>query len=95
MANGNLMVDDEYCQNMGNYLQKKGCELDRIVTEYINILQEINNTAIMNGETAEVLSQYIECCRKLEGKITYLSNVANQTVTQFLSDVDTADDYLF
>ena len=95
MAEVQLIVDDEYCKERGRFLKNKGEKLDQIVTEYVKILQEIRGFAIMEGETANILSQYIDCCHRLESQITVLSNAVDGTITCFLSAVDEADDYLF
>lgn len=90
-----LIVDDQYCQEMGRFFKNKGEKLNQIVTEYVQILQEIRDSAIMEGEIATVLSQYIDCCKQLEGQIRVLSTTIDGTITRFLLSVDEADDYLF
>lgn len=95
MASNELAVDDEYCKAMGNYFVSQGQQIDQIVSEYVSILQDLRNRAIVSGDVADALSAYIECAGKLNKQIGSISTTVNKHVNAFLSKIDDADQYLF
>ena len=38
MASNELIIDDDYCNAMGEYFVKQGEEIDKLIMDYINIL---------------------------------------------------------
>ena len=95
MASNELIIDDDYCKAMGEYCQTQGKELDKIIKDYINILQNLKDKAITSGEGSNALNTYISHVRKLEGVLGGLSSPIKGEIIQFLSRVDGEDKYLF
>ena len=95
MASNELIIDDEYCRSMGKYFETQGQKIDQIVSQYVSILQELRSKAIVSGELANALSAYISYASKLNKQIGNLSTTAKKQVDAFLSNVDSADQYLF
>lgn len=95
MAGKELMIDDEYCNSMKTYFVEQGEFIDKRVAEYISILQNIRNNAITSGDVAKALSEYITYASELSKQVGNLSSIAKGHVDNFLSRVDSADQYLF
>ena len=95
MASNELIIDDDYCKAMGEYCQTQGKELDKIIKDYIKILQEVKDKGITSGEVSNALNVYISYVRRLDGIIEGLSSPIKGEVTRFLSKVDEKDKYLF
>lgn len=95
MAKKDLIVDDEYCTAMGKYFEKQGEELDKLIVEYIEVLQNIKSTAIVKGEVSKALKVYIEYVKKMKNQLGSVSKNANNQVSSFLNRIDTEDQYLF
>lgn len=91
----NLIIDDDFCSDIGAYFVKKGSEMDQIISDYISAVQAIRNTVIQEGKTADALDKYIELAKQMEDQIGKVSSSAQALVTRFLGDVDNADDFLF
>ncbi len=95
MAGTELIVDDDYCNNMGQYFLEQGDAIDTCISSYIGIMERVNNSAIVLGETSSALSAYITQASKLQGKIRQISSVLKSTEEHFLLEVDAQDRYLF
>ncbi len=95
MAKKDLIIDDEYCKAMGAYFAKQGEQIDKLSADYVAILQEVKNKAIVSGDVSKALGTYITYAKKLNKQVGSISNVAKKQVDNFLSKVDAADKYLF
>lgn len=95
MAKKDLIIDDEYCKAMGAYFAKQGEQIDKLSADYVAILQEVKNKAIVSGDVSKALGTYITYARKLNKQVGNISTVAKKQVDNFLSKVDAADQYLF
>ncbi len=95
MASNELIIDDEYCRAMGSFFVSQGQQIDQIISEYVSILQDLRNRAIISGDVAKALTAYISYANKLNKQIGNISTTAKKQVDAFLSKVDAADQYLF
>jgi len=95
MASNELIIDDEYCKSMGKYFVNQGEQLEKQISEYISILQNVKSKAIISGEVSDALSVYIEYVKKLNKKISTISNSTNTEINKFLARIDSEDKYLF
>lgn len=95
MASNKLIVDDDYCKSMANYCVKQGEQLEKILSDYISILETVRSKAIISGETAKALSAYIANAKKLKGQFKSISESAKTQINNFVISVDEADQYLF
>lgn len=95
MADKQLRVDDDYCNAMAQYYAKEGSAIEEYIQEYIDILVRIQKNAIMKGNVADSLEDYIIYAKKLKGKVSSISINAQKQTQQFLSAIEIADQYLF
>ena len=95
MASKDLIIDDDFCKEMGTYFVKKGEELDQMVSNYISILKNVRNKGIVSGDVATALSSYISYASRLKKQIGRISSDVNKQINSFLDQVDNADQYLF
>ena len=95
MASNELIIDDEYCKAMGTYFAKQGEEMDKLISDYIAILQEVKNKAITSGEVSKTLNTYITYVKKMNKQIGSISTSTKTQINNFLARVDSEDKYLF
>lgn len=95
MASNELIIDDDYCRAMGDYFVKQGEQLDTLVSDYITILQDIENKAIISGDVSKALSIYIDYVKQLNKKVGAISEAIKTQIGSFLERVDSEDQYLF
>ncbi len=95
MASNELIIDDDYCKAMGAYFEKQGEEIDEIISEYLGVLQEVKNKAIISGDVSDALSIYLVYVQKLSKHFGTISSSAKSQIGKFLGRVDSEDQYLF
>ena len=95
MASNELIIDDDYCRTMGEYFVKKGNEMDRLVSDYVSILQTVKNAGIKSGDVSDALGTYITYVKKMNQKVGNISKTAKEEINRFLARVDAEDKYLF
>ena len=62
---------------------------------YIKILNNINRSAICQGDVAKALKSYIGYASRMKKQIQEISDIAQKETDKFLSSVDDADQYIF
>ena len=95
MAKNDLIIDDDYCREMGEYFISQGEDLEQIIAEYIVILDDLKEAGLRSGEVAEALEAYILYVKKIKGNVNSISKALQRQINNFLSQVDEADQYLF
>ena len=95
MASNELIIDDEYCKAMGSYFKKQGEEIDELISEYLDVLQNVKNKAIVSGAVSDALLVYLVYVEKLTKHFGTISSSANSQIIKFLKRVDSEDQYLF
>lgn len=91
----NLIISDEYVEDVGTYCVKRGRTLEDIMDSYLGILREIKYEAITGGEISQTLGEFIECVSLLNNQLKEVSNNANTASKYFVIDINDADSYLF
>lgn len=95
MASRELVVGDEYCAEISQYLVEQGRRLEQLISSYIQILNTARENAITGGEVADALSRYIEYVNRLSNRFGIVSPELKTQVSNFLEAIDEADRYLF
>lgn len=95
MASKEIIIDDDYCRSMGQYFIKQGENMEKLISDYISILQTIKEKAITSGDVSKALETYITYAKKLKGQFSNISTISNTHVENFLKRIDEADQYLF
>lgn len=91
----NLIISDEYIEEVGKACAKRGNVLDEILYSFILILKEIRQEAIIEGETAQALGEFIDCISRLRNQLQDISDNVNEACKYFVIDVNDADSFLF
>lgn len=67
----NLIVGVTYYTNRINSVKKCCSDYEKIFDAYIKYLNEIKDTAIVSGETAKALAEFIKQVESLKGDIEF------------------------
>lgn len=86
-----IIIDEEYIQEMQNFSKVQGSRFEGILTEYIAVMNELNVEGIVKGQTAETLKMFIETAKSLQGKVQEISELFQQLLESYLSDINDAD----
>lgn len=91
----NLIIDDNYVQEVGRLSSVRGRKLEEILDSYVGILTEIETEAITSGEISQAVAAFRECVSMLNDRLSTISTNVDTVADSFIIDVNTADDYLF
>ncbi len=91
----NLIIDDNYVQEVGRLSSVRGRKLEEILDSYVEILTEIETEAITSGEISQAVTAFRECISMLNDRLSTISINVDTVADSFIIDVNTADDYLF
>ena len=95
MANNEVILNEEYFTKMKSYYNKTGELLDLILREYIQILFQIREKGIVEGETAKALSVYIMSVGILKGQNAHMSKEIADLLQSYITAVDREDKFLY
>lgn len=90
-----IIIEDEYIQEMRNFSKLQGSRFEAVLTEYIAIMHKLNAEGIVRGETADILKMFIETVMSFKGQVQELSELFRQLLDQYLTDIDYADKELY
>lgn len=95
MMDPNLIIDDNYVDNVGRNCAFRGYKMEGFLDSYLTILNEIKDAALVEGKTAQALEVFAECVAMLNDQLTTLSKSVQRTGSAFIQEINTADEYLF
>ena len=95
MAGTELIIDDDYVNEMADFLNTRATNLQEGIDRYIQILENIRRDAIKQGATADALDTFISYAKNLSNVVEELGQTAKETCNTFISDVDESDEFLF
>lgn len=92
---GSMVVDDSGYTTASQYFQRQGTRYEDALKSYVEILNLISQEGIITGDTADALRQFASFAAELQGPIGEVMTDVAKKCTQYVSDVDTADQYLY
>ena len=97
MANVNteIKIDDDYVNSQAEQIATWSSDLQTGIDKYTGILKNILEDAIIEGETAEALTSFVEYVENLKDIVRDMGEEAKGMCLAFLSEVDEADSYLY
>lgn len=93
----NIIIDDEYVQNMGQYISTQLTSLSESISSFYNILLELKQTGIKDGETATALDAFMACIYQIcgSGEFSDIGNTIKNQTSEYLGDIDSDDRDLY
>lgn len=89
-----LMVCDEYMDELGAYLDKEFEILSDAVDEYIAILRAVSTEGIAEGKTAQALKAFTEQAEALKGMKEHIG-APGRYCREFKSSISKASEKLY
>ena len=89
-----IVYDEEYTQAASTV--KSACsQMERLIRQYIAILNGVSNSAVTSGATADALKAYISYARKLDGVLDLIATTNKPVANNFVQTIDNQDQFLF
>lgn len=77
-------------------LVKSCCqECDELLTNFLTLLSDTQNSAILSGKVSEALNEFIVYVKSAKGIALEISSQYSKLVNSFLDRIDTDDDFLY
>mgnify|MGYP004604482729 CR=1 FL=1 len=95
MINIKLEMHDDYINEMAEYFEKQGKQLQRMINAYIAIMERVTDEGIAKGETSGALSDFLAYAEKLKQVVASTSEEVRDSVMNYMEEVDTQDQYLY
>lgn len=95
MYNTELVINDNYINEMAEYFETQGKQLQRMVDSYIAALKRVTEEGVVEGETSDALKSFLEYAEKLNQVVSATSVEVRDTVINYLEEIDTQDQYLY
>ena len=95
MKTRSMTVVDETHTAAGKTLQEMCNLLDQEITVYINILNQVTTDAAKEGCTTTRYQEYVSLVSGLREQLATVGTVLNSTATEFVTQIDKADSYLY
>lgn len=90
-----LVIDDSYINEMAEYFETQGKQLQRMVDSYIAALKRVTEEGVVEGETSDALKSFLEYAEKLNQVVSSTSVEVRDSVMNYLEEIDTQDQYLY
>jgi len=94
-ANYDLLVDDDNLSSLIEEYQRMSSVIEDKVTSLSESLDRVWAGAIQSGKTAENLLVFKATVGTLKGETSELSATIRTNIESYVSDMDTADSYLY
>lgn len=94
-CSSNLIVGCVYYSNRATSVKKCCNDYNTLLLSYIEYLDKLSKEAIVSGETASVLREFIKEVKKTKDLIKNIGKDYATNIIGFLNEIDEADDKLF
>lgn len=95
MQDTELIIDEEYINEMAEYFEKQGKQLQKMADSYINTMTRVVKEGVVMGKTSESLKTFLQYAQKLNQVILSTALQVRNSTMNYLEEIDTQDQYLY
>ena len=95
MNSDEVVVVDEYFEEIGRFFEEQGKKYESILNRYIAALRILKERGICSGDTADALDAYISLASQIKECASDLGTSINTMMKNYIAVIDTKDQYLF
>lgn len=90
-----VIVDDGYMQDVSEYFESQGKQLQEIIDSYIRIMNRVAEEGISKGQTSDSIRRFISYAEQLNNVIADTSIEIKTVTMNCMEEIDTQDRYIF
>ncbi len=90
-----MNVDDDYINEMAEYYEKQGKQLQGMMDSYIEAIRRITEEGIVQGDTSDRLKSYLAYAEKLKQAVQEASTEARDLAGSYLEEICGQDQYQY
>lgn len=94
-AYGDLIVHDEYLKKLGQAIEDVCRDMNETYCRFIEILREIKDYAITEGDTHEAIAAFVTVLESLGEQVNDAGASMKLTIDDFVYQIDEKDKYLY
>lgn len=88
-------IDDNYINEMAEYYEKQGKQLQGMMDSYIDAIRKLTEDGIVQGDTADRLKSYLAYAERLKQVVMEASTEARDMVADYLAEICEQDQYRY
>lgn len=90
-----VVVDDNYINEMAEYFDRQGKQLQGMIDSYIDAIRKVTENGIVQGDTADRLKSYLAYAEKLKQVVLEVSTEARDLASSYLEEICEQDQYQY
>ncbi len=90
-----VIVDDNYINEMAEYFERQGKQLQGMIDSYIDAIRRVTENGIVQGDTADRLKSYLEYAEKLKQVVLEVSTETRDLAGSYLEEICEQDQYQY
>lgn len=90
-----MKVDDDYINEMAEYYEKQGKQLQGMVDSYTDAIRKVTEDGIVQGDTADRLKSYLGYAEKLKQAVLEAAAEARDLAGGYLEEIYEQDQYRY
>lgn len=90
-----VIVDDNYINEMAEYFERQGKQLQGMIDSYIDAIRKVTENGIVQGDTADRLKSYLAYVEKLKQVVLEVSTEARDLADSYLEEICEQDQYQY
>jgi len=91
----NFVFDDDYINDAKEYFSSAAGDIDRRLTSYLEIMEQICEDEKLEGETAAALAALMEQAERLKDAVSTYGERTQKALSAFLKEIDSIDKSLY
>ena len=88
-----INIDDSYINEMAEYYERQGKQLQGMIDSYLDIMKRVTEDGIVQGDTSEALKAFLAYAEKLRQSVLNVSTKARDMTGSYLEEIDNQDKY--
>jgi len=89
-----IIVDSEFDYESGR-VYTDAESIETVITKLSNELEAAKTSGLVNGDTAENFSVFVELVKEMQGKLLEIAEEEKSLISNMIAEVDDADQHLY
>lgn len=90
-----MRIDDGYINEMAEYYEKHGKQLQGMMDSYMDAIRKVTENGIIQGDTSDRLKSYLGYAEKLKQAVLEVSTEARDLAGSYLEEICEQDQYRY
>lgn len=88
-------IEDDYINEMAEYYEKQGKQLQGMLDSYIDAIRKLTEDGVILGNTSDRLKSYLAYAERLKQAVMEASTEARDLAADYLAEICEQDQYRY